>query len=94
MVLKAILTNIYINKGSKFVGKDLTALKSIEVATRKKSVKELKEVVFENKDGTLIIIYYLVLLNDDMIAKVLNNLHNELLEKNLIKIIELNSSTE
>jgi len=42
---------IYGKIGKNYVGRDITVLKSIEVATRKKSVKELKEVVSDNKDS-------------------------------------------
>jgi 26S proteasome regulatory subunit N6 len=73
------VNNIILSKqGRDYLGKEVDALKSIEIAVKEKSIKLLKENIEKNK----------VYLNDPVIMYHLNNLKNELLEKNLIKIIK------
>ncbi len=73
------VNNIILSKqGRDYLGKEVDALKSIEIAVKEKSIKLLKENIEKNN----------VYLNDPVIMYHLNNLKNELLEKNLIKIIK------
>jgi len=66
-------------KGQKYYGPNIKALESIVEAVRSKSVKMLKDNISKNQD------YF---LHDDFIVHHLENLKNELIEKNLIKIIQ------
>jgi 26S proteasome regulatory subunit N6 len=68
-----------------FYGTEVEALKSIMEAVRDKSVGALKTNIEK---------YHTVLLQDETIVHHLINLQNELLEKNLIKIIEPYSVVE
>lgn len=56
---------MYGKNASKYAGKgnDLTAIKSIEEATRKKSVKLLQEVINANRDGILLTYFFLISFN-------------------------------
>lgn len=72
-------------QGQKYYGKEIEALKSIEEAVREKSVMKLKNNVEK---------YKTILVQDPFLTHHLENLHNELLEKNLIKIIEPYSVVE
>jgi 26S proteasome regulatory subunit N6 len=80
------INNIVLGKqGQKYYGKEVEALRSVEDAVREKSVKNLQANVEKYRD---------VLLIDEFLIQHLTNLHNELLEKNLIKIIEPYSVVE
>lgn len=72
-------------QGQKYYGPEIKALKSIEEAVREKSVMKLKNNVEANRA---------YLLDNPFLVHHLNNLHNELLEKNLAKIIEPYSVVE
>ena len=65
-------------------GKEVEALRSIEAAVKEKSIKLLKENIEKNKE------YF----KDPIINYHINNLQNDLLEKNLIKIIKPYSVVE
>jgi 26S proteasome regulatory subunit N6 len=80
------INNIILGKqGQKYYGSEIEALKRIEQSVREKSVLKLQEAIETNKD---------LLLNDSFLKMHLENLHNDLLEKNLIKIIEPYSHVE
>lgn len=80
------INNIILGKqGQKYYGPQIEALKSIEGAVREKSVLKLQDNIEKNKG---------IFLKDEFLAHHLQNLHNELLEKNLIKIIEPYSHVE
>ena len=79
------VNNVVLSKqGKDYYGKEVEALRSIESAVREKSIKILKENIEKNKE------YF----NDPVILYHINNLHNDLLEKNLIKIIKPYSVVE
>jgi 26S proteasome regulatory subunit N6 len=69
----------------KYYGKEVEALKSIEEAVRAKSVGMLQNNIEKNNE---------ILTKDPLIVYHLGNLHNDLLEKNLIKIIQPYSVVE
>jgi 26S proteasome regulatory subunit N6 len=73
------VNNIVLSKqGRDYIGKEVEALRNVEIAVKEKSIKLLKENIEKNK----------IYLDDPVIMYHLNNLKNELLEKNLIKIIK------
>ena len=79
------VNNVVLSKqGKNYYGKEVEALRSIESAIREKSIKLLKENIEKNKE------YF----TDPIIKYHINNLHNDLLEKNLIKIIKPYSVVE
>ena len=79
------VNNIVLSKqGKDYLGKEVEALRSIETAIREKSIKLLKENIEKNKE------YF----KDPVINYHISNLHNDLLEKNLIKIIKPYSVVE
>ena len=79
------VNNVVLSKqGKDYYGKEVEALRSIESAVREKSIKLLKDNIEKNKE------YF----KDPVIQYHINNLHNELLEKNLIKIIKPYSVVE
>ena len=79
------VNNVVLSKqGKDYYGKEVEALRSIESAVREKSIKLLEENIEKNKE------YF----KDPVIQYHINNLHNELLEKNLIKIIKPYSVVE
>ena len=79
------VNNIVLSKqGRDYYGKEVEALRSVENAVKEKSIKLLKENIEKN-------IQY---LQDNVIEYHLSNLNNELLEKNLIKIIKPYSVVE
>ena len=79
------VNNVVLSKqGKDYYGKEVEALRSIESAVREKSIKILKENIEKNKE------YF----KDPVILYHINNLHNDLLEKNLIKIIKPYSVVE
>ena len=92
MILSKILgdhldevNNVVLSKqGKDYYGKEVEALRSIEAAIREKSIKLLKENIEKNKD------YF----TDPIIRFHIDNLHNDLMEKNLIKIIKPYSVVE
>ena len=72
------VNNVVLSKqGKDYYGKEVEALRSIEEAVKEKSIRLLKENIEKNKE------YF----KDPIIRYHINNLHNDLLEKNLIKII-------
>lgn len=80
------VNNIILGKaGRVYCGIEAEALKSVEQAVREKSIKVLKKNIEK---------YHDVLLKDDIIVYHLNNLQNDLLEMNLIKIIQPYSIVE
>lgn len=93
MIISKIMNNkiedvtniVYGKQGQKYYGREVEALKSIEESVRQKSVSLLKNNLEKFQD---------VLFNDEVIVHHLNNLQNDLLEKNLIKIIEPYSVVE
>ena len=79
------VNNIVLSKqGRDYYGKEIEALRSVESAVKEKSIKLLKENIEKYKEY----------LNDPVIEFHLSNLNNELLEKNLIKIIKPYSVVE
>ena len=79
------VNNVVLSKqGKDYLGKEVDALRSIESAVREKSIRLLKENIEKNKE------YF----KDRVIQYHISNLHNELLEKNLIKIIKPYSVVE
>ena len=79
------VNNIVLSKqGRDYYGKEIEALRSVESAVKEKSIKLLKENIEKYKE------YF----NDPVIEFHLSNLNNELLEKNLIKIIKPYSVVE
>jgi 26S proteasome regulatory subunit N6 len=72
-------------QAQKYLSRSVDALKSVEEAVRQKSVHLLKTNVEKYRD---------ILSEDPLIVYHLGNLHNELLEKNLIKIIQPYSVVE
>lgn len=93
MVITKIMANkleeingiIYAKNQFKYYGKEVEALREVEKCVREKNIRRLGEVVMQHKD---------VLLNDFFIKYHLTNLHDDLLEKNLKKIIEPYSVVE
>ena len=79
------VNNIVLSKqGKDYYGKEVEDLRSIETAIREKSIKLLKENIEKNKE------YF----SDPVIRYHIDNLNNDLLEKNLIKIIKPYSVVE
>ena len=79
------VNNVVLSKqGKDYLGKEVDALRSIESAVKEKSIKLLKENIEKNQE------YF----KDPIIRYHINNLHNDLLEKNLIKIIKPYSVVE
>jgi 26S proteasome regulatory subunit N6 len=80
------VNNVVLSKqGKDYYGKEVEALRSIEVAVKEKSLKLLKDNIEKNKE---------FFFSDHVIKYHINNLHNDLLEKNLIKIIKPYSVVE
>ena len=80
------INNIVLNKNTReYLGKEVEALRAIEAAVKESSIKILQEQIQKYKD---------ILSEDDFIMMHLQNLNNELLEKNLIKIIKPYSVVE
>jgi len=80
------VNNIILGKNAqKLYGREVEGLKLIEGCVRDKSVKRLKETIETYKD---------TLFADSVLIHHLHNLHNDLLEQNLIKIIEPYSVVE
>jgi 26S proteasome regulatory subunit N6 len=74
------INNIILGKkGQKYYGPNIKAFESIIESVKLKSVKLLKENFLKNED------YF---IHDDFIIHHLENLKNDLIEKNLIKIIQ------
>ena len=79
------VNNVVLSKqGKDYYGKEVEALRSIEIAVKEQSIKLLKENIQKNQE------YF----NDPVIKFHINNLHTDLLEKNLIKIIKPYSVVE
>ena len=79
------VNNVVLSKqGKDYYGKEVEALRSIESAVKEKSIKLLKENIDKNIE------YF----KDPVIKYHINNLHNDLMEKNLIKIIKPYSVVE
>ena len=79
------VNNVVLSKqGKDYLGKEVDALRSIESAVKENSIKLLKENIEKNQE------YF----KDPIIRYHINNLHNDLLEKNLIKIIKPYSVVE
>ena len=79
------VNNVVLSKqGKDYLGKEVDALRSIESAVKEKSIRLLKENIEKNQE------YF----KDPIIRYHINNLHNDLLEKNLIKIIKPYSVVE
>ena len=79
------VNNVVLSKqGKDYLGKEVDALRSIESAVKEKSIKLLEENIEKNRE------YF----KDPIIKYHINNLHNDLLEKNLIKIIKPYSVVE
>lgn len=76
---------IYGKNQSKYFGKEVELLKEVEKSVRAKNTKMLGDIVNNNKE---------YLLNDFFLKFHLKNLHDELLEKNIKKIIEPYSVVE
>jgi 26S proteasome regulatory subunit N6 len=72
-------------QAQKYLGKEVAALKSVEEAVRQKSVHLLISNIDKHSEA---------LKKDPIIVYHLQNLHHELLEKNLIKIIQPYSVVE
>ena len=74
------INNIILGKkGQKYYGPNIKALESIIESVKSKSVKLLRENIMKNEE------YFIV---DNFIVHHLENLKNELIEKNLVKIIQ------
>ena len=79
------VNNVVLSKqGKDYYGPEVEALRSIESAVREKSIKLLEDNIEKNKQ------YF----QESIIKYHINNLHNDLLEKNLIKIIKPYSVVE
>ena len=79
------VNNVVLSKqGKDYYGKEVEALRSIEEAVKEKSIRLLKENIEKNNE------YF----QDPIIKYHINNLKNDLLEKNLIKIIKPYSVVE
>ena len=79
------VNNVVLSKqGKNYYGPEIEALRSIEAAVKEKSIKLLEDNIEKNKQ------YF----QDRVIKFHINNLHNDLLEKNLIKIIKPYSVVE
>ena len=79
------VNNVVLSKqGKNYYGPEVEALRSIEAAVKEKSIKLLEDNIEKNKQ------YF----QDRVIKFHINNLHNDLLEKNLIKIIKPYSVVE
>ena len=79
------VNNVVLSKqGKDYYGPEVEALRSIESAVKEKSIKLLEDNIEKNKK------YF----TDRVINYHISNLHNDLLEKNLIKIIKPYSVVE
>ena len=79
------VNNVVLSKqGKDYYGPEVEALRSIESAVKEKSIKLLEDNIAKNKK------YF----TDRVINYHISNLHNDLLEKNLIKIIKPYSVVE
>ena len=79
------VNNVVLSKqGKDYYGKEVEALRNIEEAVKEKSIRLLKENIEKNNE------YF----QDPIIKYHINNLKNDLLEKNLIKIIKPYSVVE
>ena len=79
------VNNVVLSKqGKNYYGPEVEALRSIESAVKEKSIKLLEDNIEKNKK------YF----TDKVINYHIRNLHNDLLEKNLIKIIKPYSVVE
>jgi len=79
------VNNVVLSKqGKNYIGKEVEALRSIESAIREKSIKVLEDNIEKYKE----------FFTDPVIKYHIDNLHNDLLEKNLIKIIKPYSVVE
>ena len=79
------VNNVILSKqGKDYYGPEVEALRSIESAVKEKSIKLLEDNIEKNKK------YF----TDRVINYHISNLHNDLLEKNLIKIIKPYSVVE
>lgn len=79
------VNNIILGKqGREYYGKEIEALRSVEIAVKEKSIRLLKENIAKNQQY----------LTDPIIVFHLNNLNNDLIEQNLIKIIQPYSVVE
>ena len=79
------VNNVVLSKqGKDYYGPEVEALRSIEIAVKEKSIKLLEDNIEKNKQ------YF----QDRVIRYHINNLHTDLLEKNLIKIIKPYSVVE
>jgi 26S proteasome regulatory subunit N6 len=79
------VNNVVLSKqGKDYYGPEVEALRSIESAVKEKSIKLLEDNIEKNKK------YF----TDKVINYHISNLHNDLLEKNLIKIIKPYSVVE
>ena len=79
------VNNVVLSKqGKDYYGPEVEALRSIESAVKEKSIKLLEDNIEKNKK------YF----TDKVINYHIRNLHNDLLEKNLIKIIKPYSVVE
>ena len=79
------VNNVVLSKqGKNYYGPEVEALRSIESAVKEKSIKLLEDNIEKNKQ------YF----KDKVISYHINNLHTDLLEKNLIKIIKPYSVVE
>ncbi len=76
---------IYGKNQQKYYGKEVEALKEVEKSVREKNIKLLSDTVNQYKE---------ILIGDYFLKHHLGNLHDELLEKNLKKIIEPYSVVE
>lgn len=70
---------IYGKNQNKYYGREVESLKEIEKAVRQKNVRLLNEIVLKYKD---------ILLEDFFLKHHISNLHDNILEKNIKKIIE------
>ena len=79
------VNNVVLSKqGKDYYGPEVEALRSIESAVKEKSIKLLEDNIAKNKKY----------ITDRVINYHISNLHNDLLEKNLIKIIKPYSVVE
>ena len=79
------VNNVVLSKqGKDYIGPEVEALRSIESAVKEKSIKILEDNIEKNKE------YF----KDRVLHYHISNLHNDLLEKNLIKIIKPYSNVQ
>ncbi len=84
-MIEDVAAIIFGKQARNYYGTEIEALKSITEAVKNKSVGALKQNIEK---------YHQVLLTDEIIVHHLINLQNDLLEKNLIKIIKPYSMVE